>query len=127
MPSPNSAKLEELTLMLRQQYRALDKIVDGMGEDGALSVDVMGQHLKAIKQTESLLAPIRQEFIESGERLDQLAQEATEETIELVKGLMPKLAQLEKATAESAKRLFPKIQENVRAVQMQNAYQAGSR
>ncbi|MFN3191413.1 MAG: hypothetical protein ACE361_12900 [Aureliella sp.] len=127
MPSPNSAKLEELTLMLRQQYRALDKIVDGMGEDGALSVEVMGQHLKAIKQTESLLAPIRQEFIASGETLDQLAQEATSETIELVKGLMPKLAQLEKVTAESAKRLFPKIQENVRAVQMQNAYQAGSR
>jgi hypothetical protein len=38
---------------------------------------------------------------------------------------MPKLAQLEKATVESANRLFPKIQESVRAVQMQSAYGAG--
>lgn len=127
MPSQNSAKLEELTLMLRTQYRALDKIVDGMGENGDVSVDVMGQHLKAIKKTEALLGPIRQEFLDTGERLDTIAQEATEETIGLVQGLMPKLAQLEKATAESAKRLVPKIQESVRAVQMQNAYQAGSR
>ncbi len=119
--------LTELTEQLKQQYQCLDRIVDSMDVHSEPTNEGISEQLKAIKQTESLLVPLREEFRRSGRQLPAHLQQATDETIELIKGLMPKLAQLEKATLESAKRLFPKIQQSVRAVQMRDAYRtAGS-
>lgn len=117
--------LTTLTLKLKQQYQALDSIVESMNRDSTQSIDLISEQLKVIKETETMLRPLREEFRRTNTKLPPHLQVPTDETIELVKGLMPKLAQLEKATLDSAQRLFPKIQESVRAVQMQNAYQAG--
>ncbi len=113
-----------LTLKLREQYQALDSIVEAMNHDSDQSIDLISEQLKVIKKTETMLRPLREEFRRTNTKLPPHLQEPTDQTIELVKGLMPKLAQLEKTTLDSAQRLFPKIQESVRAVQMQNAYQA---
>ena len=117
--------LGTLTLKLKQQYQALDSIVESMNRDSSQSIDLISEQLKVIKETETMLRPLREEFRRTNTKLPPHLQVPTDETIELVKGLMPKLAQLEKSTLDSAQRLFPKIQESVRAVQMQNAYQAG--
>lgn len=114
-----------LTLQLKQQYQALDSIVDSFSHDTDQSMNSISDQLKLIKQTEETLRPLREEFRAANATVPAVLQIPTEQTIELVKGLMPKLAQLEKQTLDSAKRLFPKIQESVRAVQMQNAYRAG--
>ena len=111
-----------LTLQLKQQYEDLDRIIDSLNGGAVDSTDAIGEQLRLIKQTELQLLPLREEFRRTHTKLPGYLKEPTDATIDLVKGLMPKLAQLEKATMESAKRLLPKIQESVRAVQMQKAY-----
>lgn len=125
MSNHDNEALSELTTRLHQQYCELSKIVDSIDEQTLGSVDAIGVQLKTIKETEDELAPMRAEFTRSGMRLSPAMQSATDETIELLKTLLPKLAQLEKSTIESAQRLFPQVRRGVRALQMQNAYAAG--
>ncbi|QDT11876.1 hypothetical protein [Planctomycetes bacterium K23_9] len=120
-------QLHKLTLQLLQQYKLLDQVVDALNEGPAESIDDINEQMLAIKETEKSLLPLREVFRQTNDSLPDELRNPTDETIELVKGLMPKLAQLEKTTLESANRLFPKIQESVRAVQMQNAYGGGRR
>ncbi|TWU02159.1 hypothetical protein [Stieleria varia] len=117
--------LIELTCQLRNQYQELNEIVDQMLQESHFTVDQLSERIKGIKELESRLAPLRDDFRASNSVAPSVIRDPTDETIELVKNLLPKLAQLEKSTVEAANRLFPKIQESVRAVQMQRAY--GSR
>jgi predicted nucleic acid-binding Zn-ribbon protein len=112
---------------LLQQYQSLDATIDTLGQSESPSMDDVTSKIAEIKQIEQSLAPIREQYRSEFETLSDDLRRVTDQTIELVTGLMPKLAQLEKATVESANRLFPKIQESVRAVQMQSAYGAGGR
>lgn len=123
----NDDQLRALTTQLLQQYQTLDAIVDSLNEAPGDSIDEISVQIAAIKETERELLPLRESFRANNDSLPDELSVPTDKTIELVKSLMPKLAQLEKTTLESAQRLFPKIQENVRAVQMKNAYGAGPR
>ncbi|MEL6108566.1 MAG: hypothetical protein AAFU85_21380 [Planctomycetota bacterium] len=118
---PNNALLE-LTVELRDLYRELDATVDSMQVGSVEALDQIGDKMKLIQATESRLGPLREVFQQTNSTLPGALREPTDQTIDLLKGLLPKLAQLEKATIDSFQRLFPKIQESVRAVKMQNAY-----
>ena len=126
MAANNDETFSTLTLQLHQQYVDLNHVIDSMGNEAVESVEDIAIHMKRIKETEAELKPLRDAVVAAGQKLPANLQTATDETIKIVTGLMPKLAMLEKATVESAKRLFPQVQESVRAVQMQNAY-SGSR
>lgn len=114
--------LLDLTLQLRNHYRELDETVDSMQVGSVESLEKIGDKMKLIQATENQIAPLRDSFQQTKSKLPQSLREPTDQTIDLLKGLLPKLAQLEKATVDSFEQLFPKIQESVRAVKMQNAY-----
>lgn len=122
MSNSDDETFATLTVQLHQQYVELDGIVDKLAQGPIESVDSIADQMKKIKRTEGALGPLRDRFIESKRSLSDQLQTVTDQTIVLVTQLMPKLAQLEKTTIDSAKRLFPQVQQNVRAVQMQNAY-----
>jgi hypothetical protein len=119
--------LTEHSSRLQQQYAELDAIVDALVRHGGQDMDAINVRITAIKQTEELLRPLRDHFCQSKESMPAAVQESTQATIDIIKGLMPKLAQLEKDTAAAAQRLYPKVQQSVRAVQMQTAYGNESR
>ena len=127
MSSNEKHSLLELTQLLRKQYGDLDAIIDAATNGSTESLQAISQQMKSIKQTETLLLPLREEYRRSNADLPAALKIPTDETIELLKNIMPKLAQLEKETIDSSQRLFPRITESVRAVQMQNAYQTGNR
>jgi MinD-like ATPase involved in chromosome partitioning or flagellar assembly len=127
MPSNDNHSLLELTQRLQQQYEELNAIIDAATTDSPESLQAISEQMQHIKQTEMLLVPLRQEHRRSNADLPAALKKPTDETIELLKSIMPKLAQLEKETIDSSQRLFPRIKESVRAVQMQNAYQTGYR
>lgn len=118
---PRNALLE-LTVELRDLYRELDDTVNSMQVGSVEALDQIGDKMKSIQETESRLGPLREAFQQTNSAFPSTLREPTDQTIDLLKGLLPKLAQLEKATIDSFQRLFPKIQESVRAVKMQNAY-----
>ena len=118
---PRNALLE-LTVELRDLYRELDDAVNSMQVGSVEALDQIGDKMKLIQETEGRLGPLREAFQQTNSALPSTLREPTDQTIDLLKGLLPKLAQLEKATIDSFQRLFPKIQESVRAVKMQNAY-----
>lgn len=125
--SSNEQALAQLAQRLKQQYQALDDAIDAMNQAGEVAVETISDQLTSIRQTESMLKPLRDACLQTHEQLPPEIRTPTNETIELLRGLMPKLAQLEKTTLQSAQQLLPKIQQSVRAVQMQTAYRAGSR
>jgi hypothetical protein len=114
------------TLLLKQQYEQLAEIVETMRQEQSRNVEPISGQMKCIKETESRLRPMREAFTRSGKQASKELKQATEATIRLVETLMPKLAELEKASVDSLRRLFPKIQGSVRAVQMQNAYKGNA-
>ncbi len=114
------------TLLLKQQYEKLAEIIDMMRRDHSRDIEPISEQMRCIKETESRLRPARESFTRSGLQASKELQQATEATIELVETLMPRLAELEKASVDSLRRLFPKIQGSVRAVQMQNAYKGNA-
>ena len=116
------SELLRYSCLLRDEYATLNRIIGQMESDGSPSVEPIREQMQKIKDTESELAPIREAYMKSRDHASADIQAVTDETIELVKSLMPKLANMEKASVESLRRLFPKIQGSVRAVQMQNAY-----
>lgn len=126
MDNTDFHSLDELTLQLRQQYREFSALLDALTQNSErveIPFDQISQQIKQIKHTESLLIPLRQQFSQSGLELSQRLIDATNETIVIVKSVLPKLEQLEKLTSDSVQRLFPQVRQSVRAVQMQNAYQ----
>jgi len=118
--------LLQYTRLLKQQYTKLSEIVESVGRDNGRDIEPISTQMKYIKETESRLSPLRHAFSQSQCKASSELQQVTDETIELVKTLMPKLAELEKASVDSLRRLFPKIQGSVRAVQMQNAYKGNA-
>lgn len=116
------SELLRYSCQLRDEYATLNRIIGQMETDGSAAVEPISEQMQKIKDTESELAPIRESYMKSRDHASTDIQAVTDETIELVKSLMPKLANMEKASVESLRRLFPKIQGSVRAVQMQNAY-----
>ena len=128
MPTENESELLRFSCQLRDEYASLNLIIGEMESDGSPTVEPISEQMQKIKATESDLAPIREAYMKRRDHASAEIQAVTDETIEFVKSLMPKLANLEKASVESLRRLFPKIQGSVRAVQMQNAYSSqGSR
>lgn len=119
--------LIDYTVQLKQQYEQLCGIVDSLDNESNRTVEAISDQMKQIKRTEDLLGPLREAYRESNQSVGAELQSITDETIEVVKALMPKLASLEKASVDSLRRLFPKIQGSVRAVQMQNAYRGNHR
>ena len=118
--------LIDYTIQLKQQYECLSEIVDAIEREPGRGVESINEQMKQIKQTEDLLRPLRQRYQDEHEQASGQIKTLTDETIDVVKSLMPKLAGLEKASVDSLRRLFPKIQGSVRAVQMQNAYRGNN-
>lgn len=114
--------LIDLTILLKSQYDDLGQIVDAVQSDPNYGVDSITDQMKKIRQTEDRLGPLRTLYRQEKEYAEGKLKAVTDETIETVKTIMPKLAGLEKASVESLRRLFPKIQGSVRAAQMQSAY-----
>lgn len=126
MSNDSDQNMLELAARLRDQYRDLSKVVERKVECGDHSIEEISELIEQIRDTENHLRPLREDF-RDGQRVasDEL-REVTDETISLMQSIMPKLGELEKATLESAKRLYPEIQQSVRVVQMQKAYGASS-
>ena len=127
MSTAEEQTIFDYTVKLKQQYERLSEIVETLDKEPHRTVDSISDQMKQIKQTEDLLGPLREAYRERHEHTGEHIQAITDETIEVVKALMPKLANLEKASVDSLRRLFPKIQGSVRAVQMQNAYRGNHR
>ena len=128
---PNSdAELHRETLKLRELYLELEGIIDHQILLNDCSIESIGTQMQKIQETEKTLQPLREAFRSEhagGPKQNQMSpelQSATDQVIELVNRIMPKLAQMEKAAQEAIKRLVPDIQSGVRAVQMQSAYSA---
>ncbi len=117
-------ELDELILRLRDQYRELDSAISVASVTDDDSITAIGDQLKAIKATEQKLTPLREQVIASGAVIRDESRRASNETTDIIKGLMPKLGQLELETVTAAKRLSPRIQDGVRAIQMQAAYES---
>lgn len=112
-----------LTNQLKAQYEQLASLIESLHDENGRDVAPMNDQMQRIKQTEATLKPLRDEFLAKGNVVDGPLKKVNDETIEIVISLMPMLAELEKSSVESLRRLFPKIQGSVRAIQMQNAYQ----
>jgi hypothetical protein len=124
MWNPDEATLMHYTSVLKQQYEELERIVEAIQNESGVGIERIGEQMTEIKQTEQVLRPLREAYLQHHQRPSEPLRALTDETIELVQGLMPKLAELERASADSLRRLFPKIQGSVRGVQMRQAYQA---
>ena len=125
--SPNDERLLiDLTIELKRQYEALSEIIDAIEREPGRGIEAISQQMKQIKLIEDRLGPLRELYQRDNEHTSGQVKVVTDDTIEAVKTLMPKLAGLEKASVDSLRRLFPKIQGSVRAVQMQNAYRGNS-
>lgn len=124
MPNERETKLLEQTSTLKDLYVKLNAIVDRNIETNDCSIEKISEQIQQIRAAESVLGPMRDQYQKSGRQLSPQLKSLTDDTIELVKALMPKMAQLEKMTLDAAKRLFPEIHESVRVVQMQSAYGA---
>lgn len=91
-----------------------------------LQQDIQTQMI-VIKRLEEILQPLRQSYQEQFGRFPSSVREVNQETIDVAEHLLEDLAQLEKRSAASLERLYPQVQNSVRAVDMQKAYLRGSR
>ena len=126
MTETNDTLLADYTVELKTHYERLDQIVDQFADDSHGAVEPIREQMVLVKQTEEKLRPLREAYLSSDREPSKKVTALTDETIELVKALMPKLAQMEKTSVESLRRLFPRIQGSVRAIQMQNAYRGNN-
>ena len=125
-----SLLLHENTLRLRNLYRDLDSVAGELLRNPDQTVGGMDQvrdKMDEIRATEAVLRPIRAEHLEEHGKMPADLQAPTDETIGLLESLMSKITELEGRAQEQSHKLRPKIQEGVRAVQMQNAYESNSR
>ncbi|MCC9602047.1 hypothetical protein LOC67_15905 [Stieleria sp. JC731] len=126
MTETNDSLLLAYTDELKGHYVRLAEIIDQYAEDSHGAVEPIRAQMTLVKQTEEKLRPLRESYIGSESEPSGQVKAITDETIELVKSLMPKLAQLEKTSVDSLRRLFPRIQGSVRGIQMQNAYRTNN-
>lgn len=125
MQHTDSKQFLDLSVKLAAQYDALLKVVDALLRAATIeSVDDITVQMKDIRETENLLRPIRTAFRENELKTPAQIREVTDHTIDVLNQLMPKLSLLESKTKHSAMKLFPKVREGVRAVQMKNAYKS---
>ncbi|WP_436715449.1 hypothetical protein U8335_23590 [Roseiconus lacunae] len=126
MSETNETRLLSYTSELKQHYERLNQIIEQYADDSHHAVDPIREQMALVKQTEDKLRPLRQSYLDQSNELSGPLKTLTDETIELVQSLMPKLAQLEKSSVDSLRRLFPRIQGSVRGIQMQNAYRVNN-
>ena len=67
MPTNDDQTFSTLTLQLHQQYIDLDQVIDSMGDQAVESVEAIAVGLKRIKETESQLKPLRDDFVAAGQ------------------------------------------------------------
>lgn len=132
MSNSYADRLLKHTVELRDQYLMLDHMLDCFRTQDCLRVEPVAEHMQEIAKTEQALKPLRDSFHQhqlsvTAPELSQHINEIVDETIELIKTIMPKLAQLEQQTHSLAKGLQPQVAVGVRARQMQNAYRSGTR
>lgn len=128
MNSEDETSLRDHSIQLRDQYRELDEIVDGMlsnASDIHFGMELIRSRMQGITDTEAVLRPLRDQY-ESVSDSSEL-QTVQVETVTMLEKLLPKIGELEKRAHERTKLLKPQIQSSVRAVEMQAAYRAGSR
>ncbi|OYP32355.1 hypothetical protein [Rhodopirellula sp. MGV] len=126
MSDLNETLLFNYTSELKSHYEKLNAIIDEHANDSHGAIEPIREQMALVKQTEEKLRPIRETYLGESRELSGQLQAITDETIDLVKSLMPKLAQLEKVSVDSLRRLFPRIQGSVRGIQMQNAYRTNN-
>lgn len=124
MSNPHFDAMLELAFQLKKQYESLNEIIDLKIESGDCSIEQISEQINGIRTTEDLLRPMREDLRDRKVKSPDVLQSVTNETIELMESIMPKLGTLEKETLESAKRLYPEVEQSVRVVQMQQAYGA---
>lgn len=124
MSNPNFDEMLDLAFQLKKQYENLNEIIDHKLESGDCSIEQISEQINGIRATEDALRPMREDLRDRKAKSPDDLQAVTNDTIELMESIMPKLGVLEKETLESAKRLYPEVEQSVRVVQMQQAYGA---
>lgn len=118
------------TKQLLDNYQMVEDVVrkiDGK-QQSSLDVDQLTQInelMKPVKQTESILGPIRDSMKAKGLSTPDDVKPLIDKTVEIVGYLLPKIGELEKVARESRQNLAPSIGESVRAMKMQSAYGRG--
>ena len=124
----NLSEFRKLTHELRDQYRVVDESVTQIYQhkNSLASTDdlerVNGQ-LNEVKTIEAKLQPIRKQMELEGQQVPNEMKSVIDETVQIVMGLIPRIADLEQSAIESRDKLAPLIHEGVRAIDMKNAYQ----
>lgn len=120
-------KIEQLAGQLLGSYQQVDDIV-GMIEAAESNLDrkslmeKLSVRLAEVKSVESEMTPLRESIQEQGQSLEPQTRAAIDQTVELVRQLLPRLGRLEQETVEQRSQLAPQIHQGVRAIQMQSAY-----
>ena len=120
-------KFRDLTTQLHGQYQIVENAIREI-DDGKFStpdIDLLtriNSLLDPIKQTESDLAPIRDQMQSNGMSTPEDMSKVIDETVAVVSYLLPKIGELENKAKEARQNLAPKIGESVRAMRMQSAY-----
>ena len=119
--------VEHLQLLLGQ-YQQMDRLADEMVDrrQQAQSIDAQLDQLRAgreqISAIESSATEIMQHYRETREHASPTVNGLTEETKQLIKKLMLKVANLEQSARQSYHQLIPQIDRGVRGNQMKQAY-----
>lgn len=124
MSNPDFAGMLELALKLKCQYETLNDIIDQKLDSRDFSIEEISEQINGIRSTEDELRPLREALRDHQAETPDDLQSVTNATIELMESIMPKLNTMENETLESAKRLYPEVEQSVRVVQMQQAYGA---
>ena len=131
MSTDKNDEFRDLTIQLRDQYRKVSSTVAALCSEESTAAKTedlqkINDLLMEVKTTEFRLKPIRELLQTAGESISPDLKPAIDETIQIVLGLIPRIADLEKAAIKSRNELSPQIRASVRAIQMQNAYTRGS-
>lgn len=120
-------QFSDLATELHQHYQTVQAAIEQIDakQIAAPSVELLSQInalLTPVKETESRLAPVRDQLIAAGESTPADVKPIIEQTVQIVSYLLPKIGELEKSAQQSRDNLAPKIGESVRAMRMQSAY-----
>ncbi len=127
MSNSNLEQFHFLAQQLLNQYKIVEQTVDQVysQREAASTTDTLEsiqQLLLHVKQTESMIQPIRDSLKTDNESIPADTQKIVADTVQIVTTLIPRIGALEKEAVDSREKLAPVIREGVRAAKMKSAY-----
>jgi len=114
--------------LMLSKYQQLSELIDPMvvKQDQGQSIHLEMDALQSLRDELALLhqraAILQKEYKASREHSSSTVNQLTDQTTRLIKSLVGKVNTLEQYAKESHRRLIPAIDENVRILQMKQAY-----